>query len=100
MATGVVEGPQRTILAPHHENRLVADFERAEVARLGHIARAAHIYPVPIPDRLELPPIVERIEVVAARQRLDGCRQSGVAGVPPGRRRSGAHVRALVRWQL
>jgi hypothetical protein len=67
MPAGVVESPQCAILAPHHENRLVTDFERAEGARLGHIARAAYIYPVPIPDRFELPPIVEGIEVIVAR---------------------------------
>ncbi len=60
---GVVETLQNAVVVPHQENFLVAQLEGAERPGTGHIAGAAYVHPIPIPDPLQLAFILTRIVI-------------------------------------
>src|SRR4029077_3672355 len=95
MESGVMQSPRYAVLSAHHEDRLVADLERTKAARLGHIARTADVYPVPVPHLAELPQVLGRIEIVGGGGGHAGGGQPQVARVPPDGGRIGTHVCTL-----
>ena len=63
MAAGVVKALQCAALIANQQELLVADFEGAERPRRRDLAGAADVDPVTVPDPLQFPLIVARLEI-------------------------------------
>ena len=72
MTTGVVKGFEPTFEIAGDDDALIADLKHPVVAASGHVFGSADVEPALVPDRLQLPSVVVRIEIEPVRQtRLD-----------------------------
>src|SRR6266478_8612912 len=84
MPTGVVKPLQGTLIVAHQEYPLVAQLERSERARTRHVAGPADVYPVAIPNALQFPCILARVEIGIRRKALGMLGEAVVAQVDRG----------------
>jgi hypothetical protein len=68
MPAGVVKTLQGALIVAHQEYLLVTQFERSERSSACHVAGSAYIHPIAIPDALQFPFILTRVEVRIRRQ--------------------------------
>src|ERR1700686_3167285 len=84
MPAGVVKPLQGALFVAHQQYLLVTQFKRPESSSASDIAGPADIHPVAIPDALQLPLILARVEVGIRRQAFGMFRKAVVAQLDRG----------------
>jgi hypothetical protein len=67
VTASIVKGVEAIFEVAGDDDALIADLENAVVAAAGQVFGAADIEPVLVPDRLQFPSVVVRIEIELTR---------------------------------
>src|SRR5665213_105239 len=81
MTAGVVKTLQNSLIVAHQDDFLVTQIEGTERSRMRYVPGAADVYPIPVPDALQLAFILARIVIKFRRQAFGVFGQTVVAQI-------------------